>query len=207
MAQPKYKLTYLDGKGRAEVMRFVFAYRNIPYEDVRIPYGPEWNKVKNDFPWGEVPVLEIDGKVLAQSGAILRFLGKKHDLAGDNEYESAKCDEMWESLSDLQTPTWTMYMEPDDSAKKKELTTKLLDETVPKYCGKWNEILEKNGGYFVGKRLSYADIAIASAINYHIEKLGASVFEKYPALMAHHDKVHNEPGIKEWVAKRPTSPW
>jgi len=126
MAQPKYKLTYLDGKGRAEVMRFVFAYRNIPYEDVRIPYGPEWNKVKNDFPWGEVPVLEIDGKVLAQSGAILRFLGKKHDLAGDNEYESAKCDEMWESLSDLQTPTWTMYMEPMIPRRRNSLRNYLM---------------------------------------------------------------------------------
>lgn len=57
----------------------------------------------SDYPWGTIPVLEVDGKVLAQSNAILRYLGSKFNLAGDNDFDSAKCDEHVEAMSDLKT--------------------------------------------------------------------------------------------------------
>lgn len=37
----------------------------------------------------------MDGKQLAQSGAILRFLAKRFNLNGSNEWESAKAEEIW----------------------------------------------------------------------------------------------------------------
>ena len=45
------------------------------------------------MPWGQVPVLEFEGKVLAQSVTICRYLAKKYNLAGSTELEAAKCDE------------------------------------------------------------------------------------------------------------------
>ena len=38
---PKYKLTYFNMRGRAEVTRFLFALAEQPYEDVRIE-GANW---------------------------------------------------------------------------------------------------------------------------------------------------------------------
>jgi glutathione S-transferase len=53
----------------------------------------------SDFPWEDVPVLQVDGGTkLGQQMAILRYLGKTYDLAGENDFESAQCDEIVESL-------------------------------------------------------------------------------------------------------------
>jgi hypothetical protein len=54
-----------------------------------------------EFPWGTVPVLKYKDMELSQSMAIARFLARKFDLIGDNEQESAKCDEIVDALKDF----------------------------------------------------------------------------------------------------------
>lgn len=44
------------------------------------------------MPFGKVPVLEIDGKIVNQSVAISRYLAKKAGLAGNDEFESLLID-------------------------------------------------------------------------------------------------------------------
>ena len=44
-ATPKYKLIYYPLRGRGEILRFIFAHLEIPYEDARIS-PEEWAKMK-----------------------------------------------------------------------------------------------------------------------------------------------------------------
>lgn len=53
------------------------------------------------MPYGMLPVLEIDGKPIAQSNAVARFLARKYGLAGQNEWESMLCDVLVDTLGDL----------------------------------------------------------------------------------------------------------
>jgi len=101
-----------------------------------------------DYPWGSLPVLETDGKVLAQSSAIQRYLAKKFDLVGDNEFETAKADELVEAMTDLRTASFKYFFESDETKKAESLAT-LRNETFPKYLAKFNETLEKNGGTYL----------------------------------------------------------
>lgn len=110
-----YTLYYFDVRGRAEPIRLLFHYGNIPFNDVRIQ-RQEWRVKKQceyisnnmlikeliqtfiAFPFGQLPVLEIDGQIqLAQSYAIARFVATKIGLAGKNDIESAQID----SVADL----------------------------------------------------------------------------------------------------------
>ena len=50
--------------------------------------------------FGQVPVLEVDGKQVAQSMAIARFLARRYKLAGKNELEEAEADAIVDCISD-----------------------------------------------------------------------------------------------------------
>ncbi|VDP35371.1 unnamed protein product [Soboliphyme baturini] len=93
MAQgkPHYKLTYFDIKGLGEPIRLLFAYVGQPYEDVRVTIE-HWPKVKpsKDMPFGQVPLLEVDGKQLTQSACIMRYLGEQF-----GEYPPAVASDMF----------------------------------------------------------------------------------------------------------------
>ena len=72
------KLTYFNLRARAEPARLVLAYAGAKYEDVRLPApwdNPKpWADLKPNTPYGQCPLLEWDGEVIAQSMAITRFL-------------------------------------------------------------------------------------------------------------------------------------
>lgn len=90
----QYKLNYFSVRGLGEVIRFIFHYSDTPFEDNRIS-GDDWTKYKPSkkillryskfwmnlaTPFGQMPVLEVDGKQLAQSVAIARYLARKHGM-------------------------------------------------------------------------------------------------------------------------------
>ena len=71
-----YKLTYFNLRGRAELIRYIFAAAGQEYEDVRIE-KENWPAEKPKAPFGALPYLEVqDGAnsfVLPQSCAIGTF--------------------------------------------------------------------------------------------------------------------------------------
>ncbi len=52
-------------------------HAKVPYENVYIAFGEEFAKAKasGNLEFGQLPVLEVEGKFLAQSVAILRYIG------------------------------------------------------------------------------------------------------------------------------------
>ena len=65
-----------DGPGKAEPARLAFAVKGVAFEDVLLT-GSSWETIKPTTPWGQVPVLEVDGQQLAQSGAINSYVGRE----------------------------------------------------------------------------------------------------------------------------------
>ena len=75
-----YKLTYFDfDGGRAEPVRIAFHHGGIEFEDVRISFE-EFMKTRESTRFNSVPTLAIDGKIVTQTNAMLRFIGKKVGL-------------------------------------------------------------------------------------------------------------------------------
>ncbi len=53
------------------------------------------------MPFGQLPVLEVDGGVIAQSNAICRFIAKKAGLYGKDDLEQASIDMIIDFIGDL----------------------------------------------------------------------------------------------------------
>eukprot|EP00731_Ephydatia_muelleri_P034236 Em0051g28a len=78
---PQYKLIYFNLRGRAEYIRLIFAQADVQYKDERIKME-DWPSLKPKTPFGMLPVLEMDGKMLGGSQVIARYIAEKHGLAG-----------------------------------------------------------------------------------------------------------------------------
>jgi len=198
----EYKLTYFNSRGLAEPIRWIFAVAGVQYEDVRVE-KEQWPELKPKYEWGHVPVLEVGGKQLSQSATIARFLAKKFKLTGADELEAAKCDELVDALGDLRKE-WGRYHFESDETKKAEYKKALLEVHVPKYFGKFDSIIEANGGkWLVGQNVTWADLQVVSGVEQFETLFEPAILDKYPNVKKLRDAVMALPQIQEWVEKRP----
>merc|ERR1712157_521065 len=74
----KWILTYFDLYGRGEACRMALEHGKVNWEDNAVT-GESWQafKASGKCANGQVPVLEVNGKCLNQSEAIIRFIGRK----------------------------------------------------------------------------------------------------------------------------------
>lgn len=200
---PHYKLSYFNARGRAEHIRFIFAYAGVEYEDERIP-REKWPELKKKMPFGMLPVLEIDGKQFGQSNAIARYLAKYYGLAGKDEWEALQCDALVDTLGDLKQVLWQLRTE-QDPIKKEERKAKLMKETIPFYLSKFEKMVAENNGLTVGTEITWCDFAFAVSLENFELIFGKPSLEYYPALKALKNKVYDLPSIAAWIAKRPVT--
>jgi glutathione S-transferase len=201
----KPKLTYFNVRGRGEIIRLVFAAAGAEYTDNRIE-RETWPTLKAGTPFGQLPILEIDGKTLCQSNAIARYVARKHKLAGHTELESAQVDMTIDCFEDSTKPILQFFFEKDE-AKKGELKKKYLEEQLPQFLTQLENLLKQNHGgdkFFVGTELTWADLAFITFVGWTaLAAGGADTLTKHPKLKALKDRVEALPKIKAWLESRP----
>ena len=195
-----YKLTYFNGRGRAEHIRLVFAQAGVQYEDKRIA-KEEWGALKPNTPFGYLPILEVDGKVLSGSTPIVRFVAERHGLAGANDVENAEIAGIADCLMDVVREFMKVMFEKDE-ARKAELQKRFDDEITPKYLATLSKHVSPEG-WLYGSKITYADIGFFNfAVHFSDAQLSA-----YPELKNIQEKVGALPNIAKYVKERPETPF
>ncbi|CAF0861913.1 unnamed protein product [Adineta steineri] len=200
---PSYKLTYFNGRGRAEVSRLIFAVAGEKFEDVRYEMD-QWPAHKAEMPLGQIPVLEVDGVKLPQSAAIARFLAKQFHLAGKDNFEQAKVDAVVDTIDDSFKGFVPTRFEKDE-AKKEELTKKYFGEELPKHLQNLETLgkLYGNGGhFFVGNQLTWADLLFYTFAQAWIG-VEADCLNNFSWLKKNRAEVEKQPKIAEYLKNRP----
>uniref|UniRef100_A0AC35TKU3 GST N-terminal domain-containing protein n=1 Tax=Rhabditophanes sp. KR3021 TaxID=114890 RepID=A0AC35TKU3_9BILA len=90
-----YKLIYWNCHGRGEITRLIFNYAGEKFEEHTITDADWPGTLKAAMPYGQLPVLEIDGVQLAQGRAIERFLARRFNLVGKTDIEAQKRPYFW----------------------------------------------------------------------------------------------------------------
>lgn len=95
-------LRYFDARGRVQFIRYYLRVRNIEFIDERIPIEPDfssWMKVRDDAsltgPFHKLPVLEVDGELIAETPVITGYLHKRF---GDAELLDAELERQHQQL-------------------------------------------------------------------------------------------------------------
>jgi len=200
---PTYKLTYFPVTALGEPIRFIFAQAGVKYEDFRFE-RENWPKIKPEMPFGQVPVLEVDGKKIHQSTAICRYLAKQYSLLGKDDWENLEIDATVDTIHDLRSKIAAYHYEPSEAIKEPKYAP-LKDETIPYYMERLDAQVKKNGGYFVGGQLTWVDLVFVALLDYLNFMAKFDITEKYENLKALKTKVLALPKIKTWIETRPKS--
>ena len=197
------KLTYFDfNGGRGEPARLAMYIGGIEFEDDRIAMEI-WPERKMGTPLHQLPVLEIDGKVLTQSNSINRYIGRSAMLYPSDPWQAALCDEtmdIMEDLTNIIVPTFFMEDENEKRAAREEMAKNVF----PLYLGQLQNYLQERGNrYFADDRLTVADLKVFVMIRYFKSGLMDYVDvnlvdEVAPALVAHFERVNEHSQIKAY---------
>jgi len=200
----KPKLTYFDAPtSRGEECRLALHCAGVDFEDDRIQRAA-WPSLKPTTPFGSVPVLEVPGRPpLAQSNAILVYVGREHGLHPRDAFEAARHEAVMCHVEDLRaevTPTLRMT---DEAAKKSA-----REALAKSYLPAWAASAEKqigDGPFFAGAQLNVVDIKLYMAVRWFargtVDHIPASIFSGYPKLTRVHDAVRDDARVLAWYAK------
>jgi len=202
MAKPT--LTYFaNSSSRGEECRIALHVAGIDFVDNRIQF-PTWSDLKPSTPFGSLPLLEIEGKpVLAQSNAILSFIGRQHDLLPKDSFEVARHEAVMAFCEEARhhiTPILRIKDEAEKLAKRAELANF--------YVPTWAGFVEKQigaGPFFGGDKLSVADIKLYMIVRWFasggVDHVPPTVFDKFEKLTRLYKAVGAHPSVAEWVAR------
>ncbi|XP_037566335.1 glutathione S-transferase [Dermacentor silvarum] len=194
---------YWDVRALAQFIRNLLVYKGVEFQDKQYKFGPapdfdrsDWLKEK--FTLGlKFPNLPyyIDGNVkITQSLAILRYLGRKHDLAGRNEEETLELDVLEQQARDLSTRLLTSTAPTPNY----EEVLKAYGDNIDNVLKPWEEHLASHK-WALGDRLTYVDFLLYEGLDWHREFKGEAV-QRHPHIVEYLKKFEELPNLKEYFA-------
>ena len=197
---------------RAEVTRLSLYIGDIPFEDYRIE-GNDYDKFKKTgelpnkkiAPFKQLPVLDVDGKIFAQTGAIARFCGKLSGLYPKNDdYKAALIDQIIEGAQDINYLV-TLSGRDKDLERKKIARDILATRHLPKWFQFLEDLLKQNTDsvYFVESDLTIADLAIWRLLGWLksgiLDGVPTTILDNYENLNKLRQEIYKNPKVIEWM--------
>lgn len=197
---PKIKLTYFDGKGRAEPIRLAFVVGGVEFEDERIA-GPEFMELKKSgkLTFGSLPVMEVDGEMFGESGAMLRYAANVGGLTPKCAVSAFKVDMVIDAIESV---IMAIFKDKSEESRKKFVETDL-----PRYFGPINSLIAKTEGPFLlGDKISAADIKLAITVDIitggSLDHVPSDCVEKFVAINDVCKAVMENERIKKYYASK-----
>ena len=198
-----YRLHGFCQSGNSFKVAFALNAMRQPWEPVFVDYmngatrEASWREKLNEM--GEAPVLEVDGKLLTQSGAILTMLSKKHGMFGgrgdDEQYDVLRWLFFDNHKFTSYFATWR-FMKAFGAEPPGEEITKFLKGRIDGNLA----IVEKHlaaRSFIVGDAPTLADISMCAYLVYPKEEHGYDFPVSHPNIAKWLDRVRAIPGYAD----------
>ncbi|XP_004582018.2 glutathione S-transferase Mu 4 [Ochotona princeps] len=194
-------LGYWDIRGLAHAIRLLLEYTDTSYEEKRYTMGdaPDYDrsqwlsekfKLGLDFP--NLPYL-IDGThKLTQSNAILRYLGRKHNLCGETEEEKIRVDILENQAMDVSNQLAAVCYSPDFEKQKPEYL-----KGIPDMLKQFSQFLGDQL-WFAGNKITFVDFLTYDVLDLHCVFV-PSCLEAFPNLKAFVSRFEDLPKISAYI--------
>ena len=196
---------------RAEVLRVSLFIKDIPFEDVRVSREEFIHMIKTGFlpngmkvPFHQLPVIEVDGEIIGQTGAIARYCGKISNLYADDMLKAAKIDQIIDAATDI-TNVVSPTIREKDEVKKIEDRKILVNKLLPRWFRYLENLLSEDDSIWFVEKMTIADIAMWRLLGWLtsgiIDGIPTSIIDDFPKLKNIHHQVHTHPKVQEWMLK------
>lgn len=200
-----YTLHGFSQSGNTYKVALLLQALELPWSAVHLPIAQFVAGVQRSDAWradvnamGEVPVLEVDGRKMTQSAAILIYLAEKHGA-----YRGRNDDERLEVMRWLffDNHKFTSYfatlrfMKSFSPVEPNAEVMKFLRGRVDNAYGIVEKHLARHD-YIVGDAPTIADISMAGYVYYPTEESGVDIAGQYPAMAAWAERLKKLPGWK-----------
>jgi glutathione S-transferase len=219
-----YELHYWPSiQGRGEFVRLALEEAGASYKDVARQKGgvAKLMRMLEDRRLGEPPFappfLKAGTMVIAQTANILVFLGQRHGLMPKNERGRLFVHQLQLTIADAVAEAHdahhpiasSLYYE-DQKKEARRAARHFTQERVPKYLDYFDSVLQQNGPYLTGKRVSYADLSLfqlVEGLRYAFPRNMARTERKLRAIAQLCERVATRPRIASYLASERRIPF
>jgi len=215
-----YRLYYWPTiQGRGEFVRLALEAAGAEYEDVaRGPDGPDLGAVTGVIgsedpgpPPFAPPVLDVDGRLIAQTANILLYLADRHGLAPECELERLWVHQLQLTLADFvdeihdtHHPCGAELYYEDQQAEALRRAAVFREHRLPKFLGYFQGVLNSisGNGWLSGETWTYADLSlfqVVAGLRYAFPGTMAAAEADAPRVVALHDRVAQLPRIAAYL--------
>lgn len=200
-------LYYLPMRARAEQIRLIFAYGNIPYEDRVVPLD-KWpgHKVSLDIaPFAQLPTLQLPtGEIIAQSGAIARYAAKLAKIYPEDPTEAARADMIYEVAQDMNVIGAILNFWPI-SSEVYNSNYQAYFESFPRYAKILVGILGDKKFFGGNVQPHFGDFAIFHILDATIT-VKSDALAEFPVLINFIHSIRSIPSISAYLDSRQGPP-
>lgn len=217
---PHITLRYFQSRGRAESIRILLEYLQVPYDDERYTKEEWTGGVKEEgtksglFAYGQLPALSFchDGKKdsdsclhMTQSHTIMRFLDRFYGTYGPDESRWL-VDMLADGVEDFRSKYGRLVYSKDAEEKYEDY----FATEVPKWLGHFERLKSKHAEhtvFFTGDHPTHADLFLYTVLDLHT-RLEPDCLSDFPQLELFKNVVEAIPSIDAYIKseRRPATP-
>jgi glutathione S-transferase len=231
-ADAPYQLLYWPGlQGRGEFVRLSFEDAGVPYEDVGRGSDAEGGGVaaiqrllEEPGPWLTPfgpPALRHGEVLVAQTAAILQYLGPRLGLVPEDEESRRRAHQIQLTIADLVAEVHQTHHPVASSLHYEEQRREaaraagfFVRERIPRFLRYLDRALDSNpaggGRWLVGDACSYVDLStfqVMAGLRYAFPRAMRRIERRVPRLGALHDAVAARPRIAAYLASERRVPF
>ncbi len=194
------KLVYFDFNfWRFDILRLSLAYSNIPFECERVKRN-DWPKVKQNFPFGQLPIIIIGNKKYAHTHSIARFCAIKSNLYSKNELNAIVIDQVldWSNeITNKIAPSIRAAMREKNFEKSKKLRKEFIDNDLLIWFSYLEKLFDRSSSekVFFNDKFSIADITAWRVIFWFcsgkLEQINTDFIKEFPLLNNFFKRMNN----------------
>ncbi|KAG8444931.1 hypothetical protein GDO86_009912 [Hymenochirus boettgeri] len=200
----KPKLYYFNGRGRMESIRWLLAAAGVEFDEEFIETREQYEKLLKEgrLLFGQLPLVEMDGKKIVQTRAILSYIASKYNLYGKDLDDRLLINMYVDGTIDFMSLCISYPFIPD--AGRENQKTLIKQKAQERYFPVYEKVLKDHGrDYLVGNKLSFADVQLLEAI-LMAEEFHSDILSCFTHLQAFKARTMKIPTINKFL--QPGSP-